>query len=184
MLRTWPSQSRMMPTRRARPTIQGRIDFADILEETRLTSSSHYMSDFDHTENLRRERRVETNAAHLFTRACHTGDVDAFYEAINLIDRVGAGCQRCARSPGMSEPSALKSNRRFRVNGSSARCCLSSWATIGHYAMPRACCCPSIPGHLFVCFAAPVPPSAAAAFTGCPGRRMLNAPSGLHSAAG
>lgn len=44
------------------------------------------MSDSDRAEYLKRERRAETNAAHLFTRACQSGDVPLFYEAVSRID--------------------------------------------------------------------------------------------------
>ena len=68
-----------------------RIDFADILEQTHQISPSHYMSDFGHTEDFRRERRVERNAAHLFTRACQSGDVLLFDEAVSRISETVDG---------------------------------------------------------------------------------------------
>lgn len=40
------------------------------------------MSVSDRAEYLKRERRAETNAAHFFTRACRSGDVPLFYEAV------------------------------------------------------------------------------------------------------
>lgn len=60
-----------------------RIDFADIFEQTRQINSSPYMSDLDYAEYLRSERRMARSAADLFTRACQTGDIPLFREAVS-----------------------------------------------------------------------------------------------------
>jgi hypothetical protein len=48
------------------------------------------MPAFELTEELRKELRAAVTAAALFVRACQTGDVEALYQAVNLInDTVG-----------------------------------------------------------------------------------------------
>jgi len=49
------------------------------------------MFDFSRTEDFRRERRAEKNAAHLFTRACQSGDIPLFCEAVARIDETVNG---------------------------------------------------------------------------------------------
>lgn len=44
------------------------------------------MPDSDHIEDLRRERRAAKDAAHIFTRACQTSDIETFYAAVNRIN--------------------------------------------------------------------------------------------------
>jgi hypothetical protein len=47
--------------------------------------------DFDHAEELRSERRAAKTAADLFVRACQTGDLATFFEAVDRISRTVDG---------------------------------------------------------------------------------------------
>ena len=101
--------------------------------------------DFDHAEELRSERRAAKTAADLFVRACQTGDLATFFEAVDRISRTVDGAWSAAMRKVAKEVRVVNPEIQsaFRSVWIESKMLPLTVATTGRCAMPRDCRCPN-----------------------------------------